>query len=116
MVKRGIQAPSTSTSATAKKSRAQAEWVDVHVGQRVRDKRNERGVSQTEMANALRVAFQQVQKFKSGTNRVGASRLYDLAQVLGAQVQCYFEGLKNQPSAPGDDAENIVHAVEPDTT
>lgn len=107
--------PRRSTSAAAKKSRAQAKTVDIHVGQRVRDKRNERGLSQTEVANALGVTFQQVQKYERGTNRVGASRLYDLAQILGVQVEYFFEGLENQPSAPEDDAENIVHLMKPDT-
>ena len=104
----------TSTNAAAKKSRAQAKSVDVHVGQRARDKRNERGLSQTEVANALGVTFQQVQKYERGTNRVGASRLYDLAKILGAPVQYFFEGLENQLSTPEDDAENIVHLIEPD--
>ncbi len=76
---------------------------------------NECGLSQTEVANALGVTFQQVQKYERGTNRVGASRLYDLAQILGVQVQYFFEGLENQPSAPEDDAENIIHLMKPDT-
>ena len=114
MVKRRIQVPRTSTNAAAKKSRAQAKSVDVHVGQRARDKRNERGLSQTEVANALGVTFQQVQKYERGTNRVGASRLYDLAKILGAPVQYFFEGLENHLNAPEDDAENIVHLIAPD--
>lgn len=107
--------PRTSTSAAARRSRAQAKTVDTHVGQRIRDKRNEKGMSQTEVANALGVTFQQVQKYERGTNRVGASRLYDLSRILGVQVQFFFEGLENQPNEPEDDMENIVHLMKPDT-
>lgn len=72
-------------------------------------------MSQTEVANALGVTFQQVQKYERGTNRVGASRLYDLSRILGVQVQFFFEGLENQPNEPEDDMENIVHLMKPDT-
>lgn len=97
------------------RSRAQAKTVDVYVGQRIRDKRNDLGLSQTEVANSLGVTFQQVQKYERGTNRVGASRLYDLSRILGVQVQFFFEGLENQPSAAEDEGDNIVHLLKPDT-
>ena len=84
-------------SVAAKRSRAQANTVDTHVGQRIRDKRNERGMSQTEVANALGVTFQQVQKYERGTNRVGASRLFDLSRILSVPIQYFFEGLE-QPT------------------
>jgi ribosome-binding protein aMBF1 (putative translation factor) len=77
--------PRTSTSA-AKRSRAQAKTVDTYVGQRIRDKRNERSMSQTEVSSALGVTFQQMQKYERGINRVDASRLYDLSQIL--KVRC----------------------------
>lgn len=107
--------PRTSTSAAAIRSRTQAKSVDTHVGQCIRDKRNERGLSQTEVADALGVTFQQVQKYERGTNRVGASRLYDLSRILGVPVQFFFEGLENQPNELEDDGENIVHLMKPDT-
>ncbi len=111
--RRGL--PRTSTSAAAIRSRTQAKSVDTHVGQRIRDKRNERGMSQTEVANALGVTFQQVQKYERGTNRVGASRLYDLSRILSVPVQFFFEGLENQPNELNADGENIVHLMKPDT-
>ena len=108
--------PRTSTSAAAKRSRAQAKTLDTHVGQHIRDKRNERGMSQTEVANALGVTFQQVQKYEHGTNRVGASRLYDLSRVLNVPIQVFFEGLKNnQADTLGGDPESVVHLIKPDT-
>lgn len=111
----GLVVPRTSTSAAAQRSRAQARTVDAHVGRRIRDKRNERSMSQTEVANALGVTFQQVQKYERGTNRVGASRLYDLSRILGVQVQYFFEGLESQDSGNTVDEDNIVHLMRPDT-
>lgn len=107
--------PRTSISAAAKRSRTQAKTLDAHVGQRIRDKRNERGMSQTEVANALGVTFQQVLKYERGTNRVGASRLYDLSRILNVPVQIFFEGLENQADTLRGDAENVVHLIKPDT-
>ena len=107
--------PRTSTSAAAKRSRTQAKTLDAHVGQRIRDKRNERGMSQTEVANALGVTFQQVRKYERGTNRVGASRLFDLSRILNVPVQIFFEGLENQADTLRGDAEIVVHLIKPDT-
>lgn len=107
--------PRTSLSAAAKRGRAQAKTVDTHVGRRIRDKRNERGMSQTEVANALGVTFQQVQKYERGTNRVGASRLFDLSRILSVPVQCFFEGLESQPTLNEEEDDNVIHLMKPDT-
>ena len=105
----------TSTGAIAKRSRAQAKIVDAHVGQRIRDRRNERGLSQTEVANALDITFQQVQKYERGTNRVPASRLFDLSRILGVQIQYFFDGLENQMSFTQGFTENMAHLIKHDT-
>ena len=107
--------PRTSMSVAAKRSRAQANTVDTHVGQRIRDKRNERGMSQTEVANALGVTFQQVQKYERGTNRVGASRLFDLSRILSVPVQYFFAGLNNQSTPIEKEDDNVTHLMKPDT-
>ena len=107
--------PRTSLSAAAKRGRAQAKTVDTHVGQRIRDKRNERGMSQTEVANALGVTFQQVQKYERGTNRVGASRLFDLSRILSVPVQYFFEGLNNQPTPIEKEDDHVTRLMKPDT-
>ena len=107
--------PRTSMSVAAKRSLAQANTVDTYVGQRIRDKRNERGMSQTEVANALGVTFQQVQKYERGTNRVGASRLFDLSRILNVPIQYFFEGLKNQPTQIEKEDDNVIHLMKPDT-
>lgn len=56
--------------------------IDVAVGQRIRARRNELGISQTTLADVIGVTFQQVQKYEKGVNRVGASRLHEIAAAL----------------------------------
>src|SRR6188472_1002835 len=65
--------------------------MDVHVGARVRLRRMLLGMSQEKLGEKLGLTFQQVQKYEKGINRIGASRLYDLAQVLGVPVQFFYE-------------------------
>ncbi len=67
--------------------------VDVHVGARVRQRRTLLGMSQTILGKALGVSFQQVQKYENGTNRVSASRLYDLSRVLDVSIEHFFEDM-----------------------
>jgi transcriptional regulator with XRE-family HTH domain len=67
--------------------------IDVHVGQRVRLRRLALNLSQSELGDRLGVTFQQVQKYERGTNRVGASRLFDLSVALGVKVSFFYEGL-----------------------
>ncbi len=65
--------------------------IDVHVGSRVRFRRMLLGMSQEKLGQKLGLTFQQVQKYEKGINRIGASRLFDLAQVLGVSVQFFYE-------------------------
>ena len=102
-------------SVAAKRSLAQANTVDTYVGQRIRDKRNERGMSQTEVANAIGVTFQQVQKYERGTNRVCASRLFDLSRILSVPIQYFFAGLNNQSTPIEKEDDNVIHLMKPDT-
>jgi transcriptional regulator with XRE-family HTH domain len=67
--------------------------VDVHVGARVRLRRTLIGMSQEKLGEAIGLTFQQVQKYERGTNRVGASRLYELSRVLDVPVGFFFEEL-----------------------
>ncbi len=77
--------------------------VDVHVGSRVRLRRNLLGMSQAQLGSALGVTFQQVQKNESGFNRIGASRLWQLSQVLDVPVSYFFEGLDEGAEAWSSD-------------
>src|ERR1022692_78705 len=65
--------------------------VDRSVGRRVRIMRVSRGLSQTALASELGLTFQQLQKYEKGTNRVSASRLHDIARILGVEVASFFE-------------------------
>lgn len=73
--------------------------IDVHVGGRVRMRRNMLGMSQEKLGESLGITFQQVQKYEKGTNRVGASRLQDIASILGAPVAFFFEDAPNRESS-----------------
>lgn len=65
--------------------------IDVHVGSRVRLQRMLLGISQEKLGERLGLTFQQVQKYEKGVNRIGASRLFDLAQVLRVPVQFFYD-------------------------
>jgi transcriptional regulator with XRE-family HTH domain len=66
---------------------------DRHVGARVRMRRMMLGMSQTKLGEAVGLTFQQIQKYEKGTNRIGASRLQQIAHVLQVPVSFFFEGL-----------------------
>lgn len=70
--------------------------IDLYVGSRVRMRRSLLGMSQERLASELGVTFQQVQKYERGTNRIGASRLWDLAQVLGVSVDFFYQDIDTQ--------------------
>lgn len=65
--------------------------IDAHVGTRVRLRRMLLGMSQEKLGEHLGLTFQQVQKYEKGVNRIGASRLFDIAQVLGVPVQFFYD-------------------------
>ena len=73
---------------------------DIHVGKRVRMRRLMLGMSQTELGDALRLTFQQVQKYEKGTNRIGAGRLARISEFLHVPLNFFFEGA---PHLPGQD-------------
>jgi len=83
--------------------------VDVHVGKRIRHRRWMIGTTQQQLAEQVGIKFQQIQKYETGMNRVSASRLWDIAQVLTVPVSFFFEGLDTEPPSnlvesdmPGD--------------
>jgi transcriptional regulator with XRE-family HTH domain len=71
--------------------------VDKHVGSRVRMRRVLIGMSQEKLGEALGITFQQIQKYEKGTNRIGASRMQQIATVMGVPVAYFFE------DAPGSE-------------
>lgn len=72
--------------------------IDALIGERVRSRRIQAGVSQTALAGAIGVTFQQVQKYEKGTNRIGAGRLPKIAEVLECHVMDFFEGIGSTPT------------------
>ncbi|TYR29721.1 helix-turn-helix transcriptional regulator [Mesorhizobium microcysteis] len=65
--------------------------IDIHVGGRIRLRRNMLGMSQERLGENLGITFQQIQKYEKGTNRVGASRLQAIASILEVPVAFFFE-------------------------
>lgn len=76
--------------------------IDVHVGSRIRLRRTMLGWSQEKLGDGLGITFQQVQKYEKGSNRVGASRLQHIAELLNVPIPFFFDG---SPGASLDAAE-----------
>jgi transcriptional regulator with XRE-family HTH domain len=93
--------------------------IDVHVGARIRQRRTLLGMSQEKLGEAIGLTFQQVQKYERGANRVGSSRLFDLARVLDVPVSYFFEDMSagtasKSPSRLRGMAEPKPEPFEPD--
>ncbi len=87
--------------------------IDVHVGSRVRLRRTMLGLSQEKLGDHLGVTFQQVQKYEKGANRIGASRMQQISQVLNAPVSFFFEDApgSNPNAADGFEETNSPNYV-----
>ncbi|WP_375413578.1 helix-turn-helix domain-containing protein [uncultured Bradyrhizobium sp.] len=81
--------------------------VDRHVGSRVRMRRIMLGMSQEKLGEGLGLTFQQIQKYEKGTNRIGASRIHQISEILQVPVSFLFEG------SPGTSAEGYSEAPSP---
>ena len=91
--------------------------IDIYVGNRVRQRRSLLGMSQTTVATAVGLTFQQIQKYERGLNRVSASRLYEFAAVLDVPVTYFFEELPDN-AAPASARKRRLGAdreIHPDT-
>jgi len=75
--------------------------IDIHVGSRIRLRRTLLGMSQQKLGEAIGLTFQQVQKYERGTNRVGSSRMFELARVLDVPVSYFFEEMGSDVAARG---------------
>ncbi|OAV52726.1 transcriptional regulator [Rhizobium sp. WYCCWR10014] len=81
--------------------------IDVYVGNRVRVRRKTLGMTQNGLAELLGITFQQIQKYEKGTNRIGASRLQRISEILRVPVGFFFE---NGGSGPIDGATNELNS------
>ncbi|MEM9009920.1 MAG: helix-turn-helix domain-containing protein [Pseudomonadota bacterium] len=89
--------------------------VDKHVGQRLRNRRIELGMSQDRLATELGLTFQQIQKYEKGTNRIGAGRLHEVARILDTSIEYFFDNLETveeAESTPAIDANDPVFAAQ----
>lgn len=92
--------------------------VDIHVGQRLRLRRNMLGMSQDDLGKQVGITFQQIQKYERGTNRISASRIWEFAGILGVPEDYFFEGLEGVPSTAAEDqqlfgskeSQKLIHA------
>lgn len=86
--------------------------VDLHVGARVRMRRKFLGMSQEGLAETIELTFQQVQKYERGSNRISASKLYEISRALKAPVAYFFEGYGETETVDGfseSESEQFVH-------
>ena len=86
--------------------------VDLHVGARVRMRRKFLGMSQEGLAETIALTFQQVQKYERGSNRISASKLWEIAKALKAPVAYFFEGYGENEAVEGfseSESEQFVH-------
>ena len=85
-----------------------ANAIDRKIGQRVRSRRLEIGMSQERLAELLGITFQQVQKYEKGVNRIAASRLFDIAGALHQPVARFFEGLASRAAGAAESRQNTI--------
>jgi transcriptional regulator with XRE-family HTH domain len=79
--------------------------IDRHLGRRLRQRRRTLGLTQQQIADAVGVRFQQIQKYECGANRVSAARLWLLAKALQTPVADFFEGLNEETVVIHEDDE-----------
>jgi transcriptional regulator with XRE-family HTH domain len=86
--------------------------LDVAIGRRIRERRRVIGISQGQLARAIGVTFQQVQKYERGANRVSFSRLMEIVRALGCELTDLTEGLESDQPAPPLGASQQLMAVD----
>ena len=89
--------------------------IDVHVGKRVRMRRLFLGMNQETLANALGLTFQQVQKYEGGANRVSASRLSEMAKILGVPISFFYGDLQGDAPQTAEQQESRERMERPET-
>jgi len=74
-----------------------ANEIDLHLGKRLRRRRRLLGLTQQQLAAAVGIRFQQIQKYECGANRISAARLWQLSEALEVPVSYFYDGLNNSP-------------------
>jgi transcriptional regulator with XRE-family HTH domain len=88
-----VKAVKKATPPPKRGTKGRSNEIDVYVGARVRLRRGLLGMSQEKLGDALGLTFQQVQKYERGTNRIAASRLFALSQILDVPINFFYEGM-----------------------
>lgn len=102
-------------------AKGEANAIDRHVGRRVFQLRTDRGLTQRQLAAAIGTTYQQLQKYEKGVNRIGAGRLYAIAQALDVPVPLFFQGIADSErvapleGAPRPTMETALADMIPDT-
>ena len=95
-----MKTPVFDASAELGARRPRAQDIDRHIGARLRQLRIMNGLTQQMLADLIGVTYQQAHKYETGVNRVGAGKLYTIAQVLGVDVDYFFDGLQSYAPNP----------------
>jgi transcriptional regulator with XRE-family HTH domain len=89
----------TMTVKEKKPQKRGATLVDAYVGSRIRDRREDLNLSQSDLGQKADLSFQQVQKYERGANRISASRMHQFAAILGVGIPYFFDGLDENAGA-----------------
>ena len=81
------------------KTKGSANSFDIHIGQRVQLYRKAKKLTRKELADQLGITYQQLQKYESGTNRIGAGRLYSIACILGINISILFNEIEDKEAS-----------------
>ena len=85
--------------------------LDKCIGRRLREKRTALNYSQSVVAKRTGVTYQQIQKYESGENRISASRLWLIANILGVEITYFLEKKEKNAGAPNRDTKEMHHAA-----
>lgn len=96
MTKKAVPVKNAEKSLLRPRRSAHPDPIDIHVGARLRLRRNLLGMSQEQLGKAGGLTFQQIQKYERGVNRMGASRLFQFAKLLDVPVSYFFDDVRGE--------------------
>jgi len=106
------KSPNAARKITRRRVPGERDPVDVHIGIRLKQRRTLLGLSQEKLGEAIGLAFQQIQKFESGANRMGASRLFDMSYILDVPIEYFFEDMPEEIKKRNDKpADNLAEQI-----
>ena len=86
--------------------------IDRLIGAQIRERRIMMGLTQDQIADALGISYQQVQKYETGSNRVSAGRLYEIASLMNTDISWFFPSNDTSCHASGQDSASPRHVIE----